>query len=97
MIRRPPRSTLFPYTTLFRSRHVVGYSTGQAAKKLGVAENALKARVWRARHQLAERLGRPLQGMAARSVRTLLTTKAAAIATFWSRASSFRGETDGYT
>src|ERR1019366_10120907 len=28
MIRRPPRSTLFPYTTLFRSgdhRHVVGW------------------------------------------------------------------------
>src|SRR3712207_9567612 len=24
MIRRPPRSTLFPYTTLFRSRGVVG-------------------------------------------------------------------------
>src|SRR2546429_2726628 len=23
MIRRPPRSTLFPYTTLFRSRHPV--------------------------------------------------------------------------
>src|SRR3989440_3241590 len=23
MIRRPPRSTLFPYTTLFRSRHQV--------------------------------------------------------------------------
>src|SRR2546430_11109949 len=23
MIRRPPRSTLFPYTTLFRSHHVV--------------------------------------------------------------------------
>src|SRR2546426_3697740 len=23
MIRRPPRSTLFPYTTLFRSRHTV--------------------------------------------------------------------------
>src|SRR5258708_31965768 len=23
MIRRPPRSTLFPYTTLFRSYHVV--------------------------------------------------------------------------
>src|SRR5258708_26435208 len=22
MIRRPPRSTLFPYTTLFRSKHV---------------------------------------------------------------------------
>src|SRR2546423_11430192 len=27
MIRRPPRSTLFPYTTLFRSRlHAVGIS-----------------------------------------------------------------------
>src|SRR3712207_7793731 len=24
MIRRPPRSTLFPYTTLFRSRHPAG-------------------------------------------------------------------------
>src|SRR2546422_11690568 len=24
MIRRPPRSTLFPYTTLFRSRRVLG-------------------------------------------------------------------------
>src|SRR5205085_3262984 len=23
MIRRPPRSTLFPYTTLFRSTHVI--------------------------------------------------------------------------
>src|SRR3712207_9504823 len=23
MIRRPPRSTLFPYTTLFRSRHAI--------------------------------------------------------------------------
>src|SRR5438067_8526960 len=23
MIRRPPRSTLFPYTTLFRSRHPI--------------------------------------------------------------------------
>src|SRR5256884_9988016 len=25
MIRRPPRSTLFPYTTLFRSHSTVGY------------------------------------------------------------------------
>src|SRR5690242_21872555 len=28
MIRRPPRSTLFPYTTLFRSRH--GSTAGRA-------------------------------------------------------------------
>src|ERR1039457_7404576 len=32
MIRRPPRSTLFPYTTLFRSRHRhtrMGHDLGQ--------------------------------------------------------------------
>src|SRR3712207_8694569 len=28
MIRRPPRSTLFPYTTLFRSDPVRGVATG---------------------------------------------------------------------
>src|SRR3712207_8542598 len=28
MIRRPPRSTLFPYTTLFRSRAVAGQGIG---------------------------------------------------------------------
>src|SRR3712207_7464899 len=28
MIRRPPRSTLFPYTTLFRSESDTGFSTG---------------------------------------------------------------------
>src|SRR2546428_3426949 len=28
MIRRPPRSTLFPYTTLFRSRHGIGSPRG---------------------------------------------------------------------
>src|SRR2546426_4114304 len=28
MIRRPPRSTLFPYTTLFRSNSKEAYNTG---------------------------------------------------------------------
>src|SRR5215813_7157154 len=28
MIRRPPRSTLFPYTTLFRSRHGTQQNSG---------------------------------------------------------------------
>src|SRR5688572_30925924 len=28
MIRRPPRSTLFPYTTLFRSRDSFGLTSG---------------------------------------------------------------------
>src|SRR2546422_7547562 len=31
MIRRPPRSTLFPYTTLFRSVELVGWSLGGGA------------------------------------------------------------------
>src|SRR2546427_7623303 len=31
MIRRPPRSTLFPYTTLFRSRDRSGAAGGVAA------------------------------------------------------------------
>src|SRR3712207_8538244 len=34
MIRRPPRSTLFPYTTLFRSREVRG--VGPAGESLGL-------------------------------------------------------------
>src|SRR2546430_12536251 len=32
MIRRPPRSTLFPYTTLFRSHH--GVETGGDAERV---------------------------------------------------------------
>src|SRR2546428_13767774 len=33
MIRRPPRSTLFPYTTLFRSEELIIYGgTGKAAR-----------------------------------------------------------------
>src|SRR3712207_2715133 len=35
MIRRPPRSTLFPYTTLFRSRAVI-ISTGVSYRRLGL-------------------------------------------------------------
>src|SRR2546421_2655410 len=31
MIRRPPRSTLFPYTTLFRSQGCVGRRDGELA------------------------------------------------------------------
>src|SRR5579872_611704 len=49
--------------TAFVLREMEGYSTGEAAKKLGVTENTLKARLWRARHQLAERLGHRLRRM----------------------------------
>src|SRR2546422_5454827 len=33
MIRRPPRSTLFPYTTLFRSCHARGAAAGKTKAK----------------------------------------------------------------
>src|SRR3712207_8346697 len=39
MIRRPPRSTLFPYTTLFRSQMVQNFLAG------GAAVNALARQV----------------------------------------------------
>src|SRR5258708_28998408 len=60
MIRRPPRSTLFPYTTLFRSLHLLG-GTGllallcvpavglsRAASQQGAAviSPALRAGLW---------------------------------------------------
>src|SRR2546429_9460379 len=38
MIRRPPRSTLFPYTTLFRSRELARIGAG---RDLGEAEGAI--------------------------------------------------------
>src|SRR2546427_4671824 len=36
MIRRPPRSTLFPYTTLFRSAFASGGSAGYDHKKMAI-------------------------------------------------------------
>src|SRR2546422_2590104 len=45
MIRRPPRSTLFPYTTLFRSRRlVVGKALLGDRRHLGRIGEALLAR-----------------------------------------------------
>src|SRR5471032_1087057 len=40
VIRRPPRSTLFPYTTLFRSKTFLG-GTGLAT--LGIGQRAINA------------------------------------------------------
>src|SRR5258707_2526834 len=48
MIRRPPRSTLFPYTTLFRSAHRAAAS-GKALIRSSHAYQVLAGRfVWRA-------------------------------------------------
>src|SRR2546426_1693363 len=40
MIRRPPRSTLFPYTTLFRSR--IGRGSGVAAARAAAPPHDLQ-------------------------------------------------------
>src|SRR5215208_7889988 len=50
MIRRPPRSTLFPYTTLFRSRlRGRGGRPAQGARRRHRLENAIPGRVQRRR------------------------------------------------
>src|SRR3989442_7771971 len=38
MIRRPPRSTLFPYTTLFRSRTTTVFRTSFSERDVAVIE-----------------------------------------------------------
>src|SRR2546427_12743297 len=42
MIRRPPRSTLFPYTTLFRSLHVGGRELARFPAVQEVADRRLE-------------------------------------------------------
>src|SRR2546422_9974092 len=49
MIRRPPRSTLFPYTTLFRSPNggivMVNFNPGFVSEAVRVYEDSLEPRV----------------------------------------------------
>src|SRR2546427_1234236 len=45
MIRRPPRSTLFPYTTLFRSRSQVPNGRRRRRRVLEAAGSRLDARL----------------------------------------------------
>src|SRR2546427_8650700 len=56
MIRRPPRSTLFPYTTLFRSRRVPAYAVQRhrQTEQLGVATRLDELAAPGAALQLAE-------------------------------------------
>src|SRR3989442_11053726 len=42
MIRRPPRSTLFPYTTLFRSPTLLSIYPGQSFTRLPLATPRMK-------------------------------------------------------
>src|SRR5690349_21964100 len=52
MLRRPPRSTLFPYTTLFRSR----IGDRRCRRRAAIARNRAKAGERRSRHARVDRL-----------------------------------------
>src|SRR3712207_7704785 len=61
MIRRPPRSTLFPYTTLFRSSRIApqrGHAAGQVLQRVSVISHP-EALGSRPRAQIAKQV---LQG-----------------------------------
>src|SRR3712207_8800484 len=63
MIRRPPRSTLFPYTTLFRSERAEDHGPGLPLEEVRIGGRALQdgaAGCQRAeqRHEPAHRLER---------------------------------------
>src|SRR3989441_9553329 len=67
MIRRPPRSTLFPYTTLFRSRTATLLRLGDpaaAAARLDVDRSAIS--------HLARRMAWPLVAAGDKMFRALL-------------------------
>src|SRR5256884_3580106 len=60
MIRRPPRSTLFPYTTLFRSRSTGRAKTRGFATRFRLARSSCK----RIRQYSHQKFGGPEQGAA---------------------------------
>src|SRR5256885_2751683 len=71
MIRRPPRSTLFPYTTLFRSgqiddqpvgRLISRRRPGRGEPEIEVGEAGLEAGRRRGQEPAAGRLGRKGEG-----------------------------------
>src|SRR3712207_8761692 len=66
MIRRPPRSTLFPYTTLFRS---LGSAFDRVQERMSLPDERRIALGWRCGAVIGPRLARPLAGAPAAGVR----------------------------
>src|SRR3712207_9067078 len=65
MIRRPPRSTLFPYTTLFRSPAVIvsnddANATRNRVQVVPLTSNVRKLYPWEARVEVAGRVSKAL-------------------------------------
>src|SRR3712207_7770611 len=63
MIRRPPRSTLFPYTTLFRSRHLPGVPVAGSE----LPQDAAHLEVPRVQEAVLGQARDDLRGLAARA------------------------------
>src|SRR3712207_9456102 len=62
MIRRPPRSTLFPYTTLFRSTaHVPCVTFGSVPDSTSTTRRPDRRRMRAIRDRLREAYGRPVR------------------------------------
>src|SRR2546429_6630580 len=51
MIRRPPRSTLFPYTTLFRSHYSQRRDAGSARSRRGLLHRSRPYHFWHRRSE----------------------------------------------
>src|SRR5947207_8584682 len=76
MIRRPPRSTLFPYTTLFRSRHPAQELRGVPRQQVGVpGERGVELPVLVAAHARSEEHTSELQSHSDLVCRLLLEKK----------------------
>src|SRR3712207_9460159 len=60
MIRRPPRSTLFPYTTLFRSAHGEDGLIGLCLLSFGVMIKKRRLALESGKDHLADRYGKIL-------------------------------------
>src|SRR5437764_15449985 len=75
MIRRPPRSTLFPYTTLFRSRASPRISARKAVATSSAGVSSCGAPSWRARAARSEEHTSELQSPMYLVCRLLLEKK----------------------
>src|SRR3712207_8189988 len=90
MIRRPPRSTLFPYTTLFRSkveiakRHLMPKQTeanGLKPSEWSVTDDALRDLIrYYTREAGVRNLEREIGGLARKAVREIVAKKTKKVA-----------------